>query len=107
MSERLSSRATATLDYEHTAPEAAQADPTSALALGTHIGSQRGHHKTHLNQRTLGQCKGYGQSLTYLDQNQCGQSSRKLGVTAELGVTHKAFSRLLEIVTIMLQLKLP
>lgn len=60
MSKRLSSRATATLDYEHTAPEAAQADPTSALALGTHIGSQSGHHKTHLNQRTLGQCKGYG-----------------------------------------------
>lgn len=46
--------------------------------LASQTGSWNGHRKTHLYQRTLGQCKrlwgtGLGRGLTCLDQIQCGQ----------------------------------
>lgn len=75
--------------------------------LAPQMGSQSGHHKTHLYQRTVGQCKGYG-SKPYIDgpEPMWTKQQKVGGSTAELGVPHKAFSRLLEMVTIMLQLKL-
>lgn len=94
------------MGWEQTAPEAVREQShIPPFLLAPQKGSQSGHHKIQLYKEQWVSVKAMGQSLTYLDPSQRGQSSRKLGATAELGAPHKAFSRLLEMATVMLQLK--